>query len=178
MAEPDAGESPPTGMTSRQAQEQVDQVLAELRARAERVREQRATALAVSASASSADGAVRATVEATGVVTALEFAPSVFDRTTPDKLARTVVATIQAAAAQSRGRLAETWESLRGNDSGVLDAAARGVERLGVPRLAVPEVPRTATDPTGQQDQRRPADEADSEIINVFAGDDDNDRAW
>jgi DNA-binding protein YbaB len=133
-------------------QEQVDSVVTELRSRAAKIRENQAAALSATGEAASHDGTVRASVDATGVLTALNFTPSLFDRSTPDKLARTIVATVQAAAAQARGKAAEAFQSLRSDDSGLLAAAARETERWGVPAGGVPEVPNTATDPTGDQD--------------------------
>ena len=133
-------------------QEQIDGVVAELRTRAAKIRENQAVALSATGEASSHDGTVRATVDATGVLTALNFAPSLFDRSTPDKLARTIVATAQAAATQARAKAAEAMSSLRSDDNGMLATAARETERWGVPAGGVPEVPNTATDPTGDQD--------------------------
>jgi DNA-binding protein YbaB len=132
----------------RQAQAQADEIAAQVSAMAERVREQQAAALAVTGSASSADGTVRAVVDATGVVTALEFAPSALERSSLDKLARTTVATIQSAAAQARAAMAAQWQSLQG----VLATATAGTERLGLPKVGVPDVPRTETDQTGPLD--------------------------
>jgi DNA-binding protein YbaB len=133
-------------------QEQVDGVVAELRSRAAKIRENQAAALSTTGEAASHDGTVRATVDATGVLTALSFTPSLFERSTPDKLARTIVATVQAAASQARGKAAEAFQSLRSDDTGVLATAARETERWGVPAGDVPDVPNTATDPTGDQD--------------------------
>lgn len=133
-------------------QEQVESVVLELRSRAARIRESQASALSATGEAASHDGTVRATVDATGVLTALNFAPSLFDRTSPDKLARTIVATVQAAATQARARAAAAFASLRGDDAGLLATAARETERWGVPAGGVPEVPNTATDPTGDHE--------------------------
>lgn len=127
-------------------------MVAELRSRAAKIRENQAAALSTTGEAASHDGTVRATVDATGVLTGLNFTPSLFERSTPDKLARTIVATVQAAAAQARGRAAEAFQSLRGDGSGLLATAARQTERWGVPAGSVPDVPNTATDPTGDQD--------------------------
>jgi DNA-binding protein YbaB len=132
-------------------QEQVDQVLAELDERAAHIRENQATALSVTGEASSHDGTVRATVDSTGVLTALNFSPSLFDRSTPDKLARTIVATVQAAAKQARTQAGEAWQSFNSDDAGLLATAARETGRWGIP-AGVPEVPTTATDPTGDKD--------------------------
>jgi DNA-binding protein YbaB len=157
-----------------QAQAQVDGVVAELQARALRLRERQASALSVTGEESSRDGSVRAVVDATGVVTSLEFAPSVFDRNTPDKLARTVVATIQAAATKARAQMSEAWQASDEQDSGVLTAAARGTAQFGVLKLGVPEVPRTESDPTGRQDswRQRPAEQPEGDGL------DNDERPW
>jgi DNA-binding protein YbaB len=133
-------------------QQEIDAVVAELRSRAAKIRENQAGALSATGEAASHDGTVRATVDATGVLTALNFTPSLFERSTPDKLARTIVATVQAAASQARGKAAEAFQSLRSDDTGALANAARETERWGVPAGGVPDVPNTATDPTGDQD--------------------------
>ncbi len=133
-------------------QEQIESVVRELRSRAAKIRESQAAALTATGEAASHDGTVRATVDATGVLTALNVTPALFDRTTPDRLARTIVATVQAAAAQARARAADAFASLRAEDSGLLATAARETERWGVPAGDVPEVPNTATDPTGDHE--------------------------
>ncbi len=142
------------------AQAQADGIVAQLREQAARLRERQTSALSGKGEASAKDGSVKAVVDASGVVTSLQFAPSVFERTTPDKLARTVVATIQAAATQARAQLTESLQSLREGDAGVLAAAAQGAERLGLPRVGVPAVPRTEEDQSGQPAAwSRPVDE-------------------
>ncbi len=55
--------------------------------------------------ATSADGLVTVTVNAAGIVTDVRFAPSAFDRSTPDKLARSVVAATQQAAVGVKQRV-------------------------------------------------------------------------
>jgi DNA-binding protein YbaB len=147
-------------MSSAQAQAQVDSVLADLEARVARGREQQASAMSVTGSAKSRDGSVHATVDASGVVTNLRFAPNVFEQTNPERLAQTVTATIQAAATQARARMAETYETIRKPDVGVLSQAARGTGQLGLSAVGVPAVPRTVVDPTAVADSWHPGDES------------------
>lgn len=135
-----------------QAQEQIDQMMAGLQAHTARIREQQSSAMSATGSARSQDGTVHAVVDATGVLTSLTIEPNAFDRTTPDKLARTVVATAQAAAAKARGQLAEGLEEMRGGENpGLATAMAIGGQRLNLPRVGVPEVPRTEVDPTSDE---------------------------
>lgn len=131
-------------------QGQADAAMANLQAKMAGVREAQQQAVKATGEASSKDGVVRAVVDGTGVVTSLVFAPSAFERSTPERLAQTVVATIQQAAAQARGRMSEAMSSIRDDEDGTVAAAARGAASIGVQRLPVPEVPRTAVDPTGQ----------------------------
>lgn len=107
-------------------------------------------AMAATGEASSGDGKVRAAVDATGVVTSLTFAPSVFDDTTPNKLAITVVATVQAAAAKARAQVTEAMAPVRA-DTAAARAGVAGIPELRGLNFGVPEVPVTATDPTAQQ---------------------------
>jgi DNA-binding protein YbaB len=133
-------------------QQQADAAMKHLQARIAGVREAQQQAMRATGAATSRDGVVHAVVDATGVVTSLTFASSAFDRSTPDRLAQTAVATIQAAAAQARSQTAEAMAALRADGGGVVDSAAKGAAALGVAPLPVPAVPRTAVDPTAEQD--------------------------
>jgi DNA-binding protein YbaB len=139
-------------------QGQADAAMATLQARVAGVREAQQQALKATGEASSKDGVVRAVVDGTGVVTSLVFAPSAFERSTPERLAQTAVATIQQAAAQARGRMSEAMAPVRDDQDGTVAAAAKGAAGLGVAPLPVPEVPRTAVDPTGQDNWAATAD--------------------
>jgi DNA-binding protein YbaB len=133
-------------------QQQADAAMKHLRARIASVREAQQQAMQATGEATSRDGVVRAVVDATGVVTSLTFASSAFDRSTPDRLAQTAVATIQAAAAKARSQTAAAMAAMRADDDGTAAAAAKGAAALGVAPLPVPDVPRTAVDPTAEQD--------------------------
>jgi DNA-binding protein YbaB len=129
---------------------QADKTMAQLRAKVANVQQAQQDALRSTGESTSQDGSVRAVVDATGVLTSLVIAPTAFEKTTPARLAQTVVATAQAAAAQARGRMSTALASVRADDDGVQSAAAQGMAELGVPKLGVPDVPRTAVDPTAQ----------------------------
>jgi DNA-binding protein YbaB len=148
MTEPKASLEQRTAELQRQA----DTAMAHLKSRIAGVREAQQQAMLATGEATSKDGVVRVVVDNTGVVTSLTLAPSAFDRGTPERLAQTVVATIQSAAAQARGRMSEAMAAIRADDADEVSSAARGAASLGIAPLPVPEVPRTAVDPTGQQD--------------------------
>jgi DNA-binding protein YbaB len=136
--------------------EQVDSLMSELHRKTAEVREAQARAMAITASATSPDGSVTASVDSAGALTSLEFSPNAFERTTPDKLARVATETVIAAVAKSRTELNE-----------VLSAAQQGPsidlsEMLpGVPSLAdlIPPAPPVPAPPAQQPPRRRPADD-------------------
>lgn len=130
-----------------QLHEQAESVLSGLQDKINAVREAQGNAQSVTGEETSRDGSVRAVVDSTGVVTSLTFAPSAFERNTPEKLAQATVATIQAAAAKARGRASEALAGVRAPASGMLAAAAKAYPDLDPSALSVPSVPRTATDP-------------------------------
>jgi len=130
--------------------QEADRAMSALQERVAAAREMRQQAMGATGEASSGDGRVRVVVDATGVVTSLTFAPSVFDATTPETLATTVVATVQAAAAKARAKVTEAMAPIRA-DGEPARAGVAGIPELQDLRFGVPEVPKTATDPTAQQ---------------------------
>jgi DNA-binding protein YbaB len=157
--------------------QEADKAMAALRERVTAARELQQQAMGATGEASSGDGRVRVVVDATGVVTSLTFAPSVFDTTTPETLATTVVATIQAAATKARTKVTEAMAPIRA-DGEPARAGVAGIPELQGLRFGVPEVPMTATDPTAQQDvwlepARPPADESGDSSADVFT-----ERPW
>jgi DNA-binding protein YbaB len=135
------------------AQAQADGIVRELREQATKLAEMRSSALAGRGAASAQDGSVHAVVDASGVVLSLEFAPSVFERGTPDKLARTTVAVIQSAASKARAQVSDALRAARADNTGLLGTAAQGAAALGLSPFDVPEVPRTVEDPTAALDE-------------------------
>lgn len=81
---------------------QVDTMLANLERQTAQLKEAQAEAMAKVGRATSQDGLVEVTVNAGGIVTDVRFAPAAFERSTPEKLAQSVVATIQRAALAAR----------------------------------------------------------------------------
>lgn len=81
---------------------QVDQMLANLERQTAQLKEAQAEAMAKVGRATSQDGLVEVTVNAGGIVTGVTIAPAAFERSTPEKLGQSVVATIQQAALSAR----------------------------------------------------------------------------
>jgi DNA-binding protein YbaB len=155
MTEPDLSPEQRAAKVA-ELRQQADGALAGLRAQMAAVKQAQQEALSSTGEATSRDGSVQAAVDATGVVTALKLSPNAFERTTPDKLAQAVVATIQAAAAKARAKVSETMAPVRAQSANVL-AAAGNANGLDAAKLSTPDVPRTAADPTGQDDPWRQA---------------------
>ncbi|MEU5691217.1 YbaB/EbfC family nucleoid-associated protein [Actinosynnema sp. NPDC020468] len=140
--------------------EQVDSLLGELQAKTAELRETQARALAITASAVSPDGTVKASVDSTGALTSLEFAPGAYDRhPTPDKLARLAVETVLRAVAKARTELNEVLAPAQ--EGGSIDLS----EMLpGMPSLAdlIPKPP-AVPDPAAAGPRRAPARDDDEE---------------
>ncbi|HEY3606923.1 MAG TPA: YbaB/EbfC family nucleoid-associated protein [Pseudonocardiaceae bacterium] len=132
-------------------QREADGTMAALADRITAAAQVRERAMSVSGKASSQDGSVTVVVDSTGVVTSLTLAPTVFDRTTPEKLASTLVAVIQQAATRARTDMAAAMAPLRAGGDAARKAAA-GVPELSALRFDVPEVPHTAVDRSGAPD--------------------------
>ncbi|MFC3890088.1 YbaB/EbfC family nucleoid-associated protein [Lentzea rhizosphaerae] len=81
---------------------QVDTMLANLERQTAELKQAQAEAMAKVGRATSQDGLVEVTVNAGGIVTGVTFAPAAFERSTPEKLGQSVVATIQRAALVAR----------------------------------------------------------------------------
>lgn len=96
-------------------QEQVSSLLAGLNRQTAALRSAQVQVAGVTSRATSADGLVTVTVNSAGIVTDVQLAPSVFDRSTPDKLARSVVAVAQQAAAGAKQRVDAALAPVRGD---------------------------------------------------------------
>jgi DNA-binding protein YbaB len=156
----DPGVSPDQQISALYAE--ADRTMAQLKNKVAGIRAARDQAMQVTGEASAQDGSVRARVDSTGVVTALTLAPTVFERSTPEKLAQTVVATLQSAAAQAREKMSAAMVP-NAPEEGMSAQAAEGLAAFGIPKFGVPEVPRTAVDPTATDtwgDQPQPDNSA------------------
>lgn len=95
--------------------QQVNSLLEGLDRQAAALNSVQAQVAEVTGRATSADGLVTVTVNAAGIVTDVQFAPSAFDRSTPDKLARSVVAVAQQAAADAQQKVDAVLAPVRGD---------------------------------------------------------------
>ncbi len=83
--------------------EQVTSLMDNLTRQTQQLQDAQQEALSATGSATSEDGLVTVHVNAMGIVTDIEMSPQTFQRSTPEKLTRTLVLTIQAAARMARG---------------------------------------------------------------------------
>lgn len=95
--------------------EQVGALLDGLTRQTAALRAAQARAARLTGRASSPDGLVTVTVNAAGVVTDVGFAASAFTRSTPEKLARSVAAAAQQAAAEARRQVEALMAPVQGD---------------------------------------------------------------
>lgn len=94
--------------------EQVNSLLAGLNRQSAALQKAQVQAAEVTGRATSADGLVTVTVNAVGIVTDVQLAPSAFDRSTPDKLACSVVTVTQQAANAAQRQVEDALAPARG----------------------------------------------------------------
>jgi DNA-binding protein YbaB len=94
--------------------QQVNSLLAGLNRQFTALQEAQLQAAEVTGRATSADDLVTVTVNAVGIVTDVQFASSAFDRSTPDKLARSVVTVAQQAANAAQQQVEDALAPARG----------------------------------------------------------------
>ncbi|MGH3981164.1 MAG: YbaB/EbfC family nucleoid-associated protein [Pseudonocardiaceae bacterium] len=102
--------------------QQVNSLLAGLNRQSAALQKAQVQAAEVTGRATSADGLVTVTVNAAGIVTDVQFAPSAFDRSTPDKLARSVVTVTQQAASAAQRQVEDALAPVRGELPDLPDA--------------------------------------------------------
>ncbi|MFB9566294.1 YbaB/EbfC family nucleoid-associated protein [Saccharopolyspora hordei] len=85
--------------------DQIDSMLADLRRRTADIQEKQAAAAQQTHEISSDDGMVTVRVDATGTVQELSLSPKAFERTTPEKLSRTITSVIREAAGTAQRHL-------------------------------------------------------------------------
>ncbi|SES47191.1 YbaB/EbfC family nucleoid-associated protein [Actinokineospora terrae] len=142
--------------------ENVAGLLADLNRRTSELADAQGRVAAVTGSATSPDGLVRAVVNPAGVLTELTLAPTAFTRSTPEKLARLVVATAQAAAGSARDQVDALLAPLQaGTDlSSLVEGAPSFADLLRPPAAATP--PPAAP--------RHAAEDDDDDFGGVFGG--------
>jgi len=127
--------------------QQVDSLLAGLHRQTAALQSAQTQAAGVTGRAASTDGLVTAIVNAAGVVTDVQFAPTAFTRSAPDKLARSVVAVIQQATADAQQQVDAVLAPVRGDLPDLPDvfAGAPALKDL-LPKPVTRQPPRTQDD--------------------------------
>lgn len=151
--------------------QQVDSLLDGLNRQTAALHTAQAQAAEVTGRATSADGLVTVTVNASGIVTDVEFAPSAFTRSTPDKLARSVVAVTQEAAAIAQQSVEAALAPVRANTPDLPDVfpGAPAIKDL-LPK-PTPQT-QTQTQPKRQTRPQPPPDDDDFSNRSVLWGGD------
>jgi DNA-binding protein YbaB len=92
--------------------DQVDTLLEQFERQTAQLRDAQAAAAETSAQVTSPDGLVRATIDATGSLAKLEFAPTTFERTNPAQLANTVQTLVRQGSLQVKQKIADLMAPL------------------------------------------------------------------
>lgn len=137
--------------------DQVNGMLADLQRRTATLKEAQQRAAGVSGTATSRDGAVTVSVNAAGVVTDVRLAPNTFDRTTPEKLARTITELARGAAGDARAQTESIFAPLQ---EGVPDLPDILPGAPSLQDLRPPPVQETSRSRRGPDDDEDFADES------------------
>src|SRR4051812_47763252 len=123
--------------------DRMDTLLENFERQTAQLRDAQAVAAETTADVASADGLVRATIDAGGSLAKLEFAPNTFERTTPAQLANTVETLVRQGSLQVKQKIAQLMAPIT---EGLPDLADL-VE--GAPSLAglVPPIPDFVEEP-------------------------------
>jgi len=122
--------------------ETVDSLMSELHRKTAEMQDIQARAQAITATAVSADGSVKAGVDSSGTLTSLEFAPTAFDRSSPEKLAKLTTETVLQAVAKARTELNEVLAPAQQGPSIDLSEMLPGLPSLQDLIPKPPPVPR------------------------------------
>ncbi|WP_447002634.1 YbaB/EbfC family nucleoid-associated protein [Saccharothrix isguenensis] len=134
--------------------EQVNGLLDTFNRQAEMLRDAQAAAARTTASLTSKDGLVRASVDSSGVLTHLEFAPSAFERSTPEALARSVLQLARDGASQVKQQVNDLMSPLTEGlpDLSDLVEGAPSLSAL-LPRFDAPPPPPVTPDDGSFEDR-------------------------
>ncbi|AIJ27137.1 hypothetical protein AMETH_7045 [Amycolatopsis methanolica 239] len=144
--------------------ETVDQLMDKFHQQTAQLREAQQAASALTAELSSPDGLVKVTIDAQGTLADLKLAPTTFDRTRPEALARTISDLVRRGMLQVKQQQAELFRPLTA-DLPDLSEFIEGAPSLAglmpdIPDFLEPEPepePRPAEDPESQTIMRRDA---------------------
>ncbi|MDQ0378244.1 YbaB/EbfC family nucleoid-associated protein [Amycolatopsis thermophila] len=142
--------------------ETVDQLMDRFNQQTAQLREAQQAASELTAELSSPDGLVKVTVDAQGTLADLKLAPTTFERTRPDALARTISDLVRRGMLQVKQQQAELFRPLTA-DLPDLSEFIEGAPSLAglmpdIPDFLEPEPePRPAEDPESQTILRRDA---------------------
>lgn len=163
--------------------EQVDGLLDKFNQQTRQLQEAQAAAASATATVTSDDGLVTATVDSSGSLVNLEFAPASFQRSDPKRLARTAADTVRRAAAQVQQRLTELMSPITGGMPDLADLVEGAPSLKGlIPNLPEPPEPAASDQgpPPAERSPATPAAPPRARPRRPVADDDDDDgqRSW
>ena len=127
--------------------DRVDSLLEQFEKQTEQLRGAQAAAAETSATVTSQDGLVRATIDSTGSLAELDFASNAFERTTPSALAKSVLTLVRHGTLQVKQQVADLMSPIT---EGLPDLADL-IE--GAPSLEglIPKIPTFLEEEVGEQ---------------------------
>lgn len=149
---------------------QVDSLLEGLHRQTAALQQAQAQAAEVTGRAVSPDGLVTVVVNAVGVVSDVQFAASVFTRSTPEKLSRSIVETTRQAAADARRQVEAALAPARANTPDLPDVVPGAPalrDLLPTPQDPLPAPPA----PAGRRARHAQPDDEDFSNNTVLWGD-------
>lgn len=123
--------------------DQVDKLLGQFNRQTAQLREAQEAAAQASATVTSKDGLVTAKIDASGSLAGLTFAPSAFERSTPETLARTVLDVVRTGSTQVRQQVAELMAPLSEGMPDLSDLVDGAPSLRGL----MPDLPKQAEEP-------------------------------
>ncbi|SHG10674.1 YbaB/EbfC family nucleoid-associated protein [Streptoalloteichus hindustanus] len=147
---------PVFGLDGARTEQELDRWAAEVTAKAERYQDMQQQVSSISSTAASSDGAVRVTVDSSGVLTGLEISDRV-RQMSGSEVAALVLTTMRRAQARITDQVAEVMRSTVGDDAQTVEAVVGNYRQ----RFPEPE-PEEATGSVGAEEMRfAPGDDAD-----------------
>ncbi|WP_243789328.1 YbaB/EbfC family nucleoid-associated protein [Saccharopolyspora gloriosae] len=161
----------------------MDGLLDKFNQQTRQLQEAQEAAASATATVTSADGLVTATVDSAGSLVDLEFAAASFQRSDPKRLARTAADTVRRASAQVQQRLTELMSPITEGMPDLADLVEGAPSLKGLvptlPEPPEPAAPEQGTSPGERSPATPPAQQrAKPRRPVVDDDDDDGQRSW
>jgi DNA-binding protein YbaB len=141
--------------------EQVNSLLDQFHRQTEQLRNAQEAAAQTSATVTSKDGLVRATIDSTGSLSQLQFAPKAFQRSNPEALANTVLDVVRQGSLQVKQQIAALMSPLTEGLPDLADLIQDAPSLKGL----VPKIPDFTPEPESRSVHQESLDDPDTGSI-------------